>query len=281
MTVAGPFPPSSNSPQLVDADSSALPSALKHFQEIGALLAGKRPAVFLDYDGTLTPIVPQPEDALLSANTRKVIEALAARCAVAVISGRGLADLRALVRIEGLTYAGSHGFEIAGPAGMQLQHEVGSGFLPLLDLVQDEVGPLLAVVPGARLERKKLSVAVHYRNVQPGAEAAVKSIVDGVLSRHRELRVSPGKKVWDIQPDIEWNKGKALLWLLDVLGLNSLSTLPLYIGDDLTDEDAFRVLRGRGLTVVVREEPRRTLAQWALNNTDEVRRFLELLAPTV
>jgi trehalose 6-phosphate phosphatase len=265
----------------VETDSNGLPSALQDFQEIAAIVEGKRLAVFLDYDGTLTPIVSQPEDALLAESTRQAVEALATRCTVAVISGRGLADLRALVGIEALIYAGSHGFEIAGPAGMHLEHEVGSGFLPLLDEVRNEVEPLLAAVPGARIERKKFSVAVHYRNVQPGAEAAVKSIVDGVLSRHPTLRVSPGKKVWDVQPDIEWNKGKALLWLLDVLGLNSPSALPLYIGDDLTDEDAFRVLRGRGLTIMVREEPGRTSAGWALNNTCDVRRFLELLASTV
>ena len=96
--------------------------------------------------------------------------------------------------------------------------------------------------------------------------------------RTRELRVSPGKKVWDVQPDIEWDKGKALLWLLDALGVNSCATLPLYIGDDLTDEDAFRVIHDRGVSIVVREEPRRSIAQYALNNTEEVRVFIDALA---
>jgi trehalose-phosphatase len=262
----------------IETEACELPSALECIEEIRALARKKRLVVFLDYDGTLTPIVAHPEDAVLSEATRASMRKLAAGCAVAVVSGRDLRSVRALVGIGGIFYAGSHGFEIAGPAGWRADYEEGAAFLPLLDTVERELETALASVGGAQVERKKFSVAAHYRNVQPGDEAHVKRAVDHVLSRHRSLRVSPGKKVWDIQPDIEWNKGKALLWLLGELGLDSCASLPLYIGDDTTDEDAFRAVYDRGIGIVVREEPRRTVAQYALDNTDQVRTFIEALA---
>ena len=262
----------------VERDAGELPSALDRLDEIRSLAASKRLVVFLDYDGTLTPIVARPEDAVLTERARAAIENLAALCTVAVISGRGLAGVRKLVGIDGLFYAGSHGFEIAGPGGLRVDNEEGAAFLPLLDQVQGEVEKELASVEGSQVERKKFSVAVHYRNVPPEFQAHVKEAVDRALARHGTLRVSPGKKVWDIQPDIDWNKGKALLWLLGALGFDSCATLPLYIGDDTTDEDAFRAIYSRGVGIVVKEEPRRTAAQYALRNTDETRVFLERLA---
>jgi alpha,alpha-trehalase len=262
----------------VELDTRDLPSALDCLDEIDALARKKRLVVFLDYDGTLTPIVARPEDAVLSEEMRGAIKALAARCTVAVISGRGLADVRSLVAIDNIFYAGSHGFEIAGPKGWRTDYEQEANFLPVLDQVQNELQAGLAEIDGARVERKKFSIAAHYRNVRPGDELLVKSVVDDLLSRHERLRASPGKKVLDIQPDIDWNKGKALLWLLEALGIDSCATLPLYIGDDTTDEDAFRVIHDRGIAIIVRDEPRRSIAQYALNSTDEVRTFIEALA---
>ncbi len=261
-----------------ETEARELPSALACFPEIEALARKKHLVVFLDYDGTLTPIVAHPEDAVLSEPMRASVRSLAARCTVAVVSGRDLRNVRSLVGIEGIFYAGSHGFEIAGPAGWRAGYEEGAAFLPLLDTVERELEAALAGVEGAQVERKKFSVAAHYRNVRTGQDEHVRRAVDDVLSRYPSLRVSPGKKVWDIQPAIEWNKGKALLWLLGQLNLDSCATLPLYIGDDTTDEDAFRVVYDRGIGIVVREEPRRTMAQYALDNTDQVRAFIGALA---
>lgn len=262
----------------LERDARGLPGALTSIGQINALTRRKRLVVFLDYDGTLTPIVARPEDALLSESMREAVRRLAAKYTVAVVSGRGLATVRRLVGIDGIFYAGSHGFEIAGPAEWRVTHEQGTKFLPLLDRTQRELDDLLSEIPGAQVERKKYSIAVHYRNVRPGHESSVKETVDALVRRSPELRVSSGKKVWDIQPDIEWNKGEALQWLLTALDLDSCTTLPLYIGDDTTDEDAFRVLHDRGVGIVVREEPRLTFAEFALNNTEEVRTFLEALS---
>ena len=116
--------------------------------EIRTLLSGRRVAVFLDYDGTLTPIVERPEDALLPAETRAAIERLAALAPVAIVSGRDLADVRRLIGIEGITYAGSHGFDVVLPDGSA--HQRGTEFLPALDAAERDLRARLASVPGAQ-----------------------------------------------------------------------------------------------------------------------------------
>ncbi len=262
-----------------EARTEDLPSALERLAEIRARIGTGRPAIFLDYDGTLTPIVSRPEDARLSEDTRQTLRRLAARSTVAVVSGRDLRDVQALVSIPEIFYAGSHGFEIAGPEGRQGQFEQGSDFLPILNKAQAELDAQLQSVRGAHVERKRFSVAAHYRNVAPAEQRKVESAVRETLARHPRLRLSPGKMVFDLQPAIDWNKGKALLWLLDALALDPRHNLPLYVGDDLTDEDAFRVLRERGIAIVVREGSRPTAARYALENPSEVRRFLGALIP--
>ena len=257
-------------------DSRQLPSALERLDDITGG-AERRLAVFLDYDGTLTPIVPRSEDAVLAPDVRKTVAALAQLCTVAIISGRDLADVRHLVGVEGIIYAGSHGFDIAGPEGSLAHSSERDAFLPLLAEVEGELRSDLAGISGAQLERKKFSLAVHYRNVGDADLDAVEAAVAVALARHPRLRDLPGKKVHDLQPRTDWDKGKALLHVLRTLGLDRPGVLPIYIGDDITDEDAFAVLRGRGLGIVVRDEPRETGASIALENPHEVHLFLTAL----
>lgn len=106
----------------------------------------------------------------------------------------------------------------------------------------------------------------------------MKQAVDEVAQGHRQLRTIAGKKVHELQPDIDWDKGKALLWLLETLGLDPQEALPLYIGDDLTDEDAFRAVEQRGAGIIVTEQPRPTAARYALKDPAEVERFLRELS---
>jgi alpha,alpha-trehalase len=255
-----------------------LPSALARWDEIGARLAGRGLAVFLDYDGTLTPIVERPEDAQLSKETRRSLEKLAAHHPVGLISGRDLADLRYMVDVDGVFYAGSHGFDITGPGGIAEQRA--AGFLPEIDRAEEDLLPLPRQIPGARLERKRFGIAVHTRQVREDRVRAVEAAVDRVASEHPGLRKTRGKKVIELRPNVDWDKGRALEWLLGIMGLERDGVIPVYVGDDVTDEDAFRAIGNRGVGIVVRGEDdgRPTAASYSLHDTAEVREFLDRLA---
>jgi trehalose-phosphatase len=259
-------------------DSSDLPSALEHLDNLAALMKRRRTAVFLDYDGTLTPIVERPEDAYLPDLTRLSVERLARHCTVAVVSGRDLPDLRQRVDLDHITYAGSHGFDIKGPDGVEMQNEEGVKFLPILDRAERRLRELTSSVPGAQVERKKFSVAVHYRRVDLSRAREVASYVHEVAGQFEGLQQSEGKKVFELQPKVDWHKGKAVLWLLKALGLNHEGVVPIYIGDDTTDENAFRSLRDHGIGIVVEEGARMTSAQYVLRDTEQVREFIDRLA---
>jgi len=257
-----------------ESNTERLPSALDRWDEIRGRAAGRRWVVFLDYDGTLTPIVARPEDARLSGNMRRTLAELARKCTVAVISGRDLKDVQQLVGIDGILYAGSHGFDISGP---KLKYRHGLEFLASLDRAEEKLEEKLGGISGVRIERKTFSIAIHYRQVQETDVEAVEKGVNAVLPDFPSLRKAGGKKIFEFQPKVDWNKGKALLWILQKLELDTSTVSALYIGDDLTDEDAFRVLAADGIGIVVRDEPRPTLAAYALNSPDEVRQLLELV----
>jgi trehalose-phosphatase len=250
-----------------------IPSALEHVQDIAG--GNRQLAVFLDYDGTLTPIVSHPEKAFLSNSMRQALQSLAMQAWVAILSGRDLDDIRQRVNIGAIIYAGSHGFDIAGPRG--LRKEVATQFLPKLDVAEKELGKQLAGIPGVHVERKRFSIAAHYRKVSEGDLPKMEEAVSEIAARHRELRRMQGKKVYELLPDIDWDKGKAVLWLLETLGLERAKVRPIYIGDDRTDEDAFRALGRRGVGILVSEQPRSTAARYALKNPAEVERFLREL----
>lgn len=255
-----------------------LPLALERSSEIAGLIAGRRPAVFLDYDGTLTPIVARPEDALLHEETRAAVARLAGLRPVAILSGRDLLDIRAMVAVDGIVYAGSHGFDIARADGTR--HQRGREFLGELDGAERELRPLVEVVPGATVERKAFAIAVHFRQIAEERVEEVGEAVRRVAAGHPRLRTTGGKKILELRPALEWDKGWALLWLVEVLDLDEPGVIAVYLGDDETDEDAFRAVRDRGLGVVVRGEAdeRPTAARYALRDTTEVRAFLDRLA---
>ena len=204
---------------------------------------------------------------------RRALARLAERCTVAILSGRDLADVRHLVGLPTLVYAGSHGLDIAGPGGISIQH--GLDYLPALDEAEKRLGPVVASVPGALLERKRLSLSVHYRMVpDPGGVTRLDDAVREAAAAG--LRVVAGKKVLDLRPDLDWDKGRALQWLLTAVQLPLPDTLPLYVGDDVTDEDAFTALRGRGVGIVVRgeDDDRPTGAALALAGPSDVAALL-------
>src|SRR5437763_4185561 len=250
-----------------------IPSTLEHLEEIGGRSGSI--AVFLDYDGTLTPIVSRPENAWLSESTRQALRDLVARAPVAILSGRDLNDVRCRVDIGRIVYAGSHGFDIAGPG--ELRRELGAEHLPELDGAEKELHQTLGALSGAQLERKRFSIAAHYRNVKDNDVHKVTRAVETVATRHPELRRINGKKVYELLPGIDWDKGKAMKWLLDTLDLDHKNVRPIYIGDDITDEDAFRALERSGIGILVSEQPQRTAARYSLKDPAEVEQFLRAL----
>lgn len=262
-----------------DDNAGPLPSALEHLAEIRDRLHGKTAAVFLDYDGTLTPIVARPELAVLGEPMRQTLRELVRHTSVAVVSGRDVEDVQRLVGLDDLVIAGGHGFDIAGPEGQLAGYQEGVRFLPEIDAAETDLRRALQTVSGVLIERKKFSVAVHYRAVGDADLDPVRAAVNETLRTHPRLRSLAGKKVFDLQPDIDWDKGKAVDWLLAALHLDRPDVVPIYVGDDVTDHDAFRALQGRGIGIVVGERDPRCGAAYALADTDEVRQFLAGLHP--
>jgi trehalose 6-phosphate phosphatase len=259
-----------------------LPNALQSDAELAARLSGRRPAVFLDYDGTLTPIVDRPEDALISDRMRDAVRRLASRFPVGVVSGRDRRVVQELMGVDDLIVAGSHGFDIWSPSGGAIARQEGGEFKGLLEEVRRRLAEELAPIDGALVEPKSNSVAAHYRLVSEGERHRVGEVVQQLLDEHPgELKVTPGKMVYEIQPNIDWDKGKAVLHVLRSLGLDREDVVPIYLGDDITDEDAFEALAGRGIGVFVgrADDPEvaglTTYADYALESIEEVETFLD------
>lgn len=258
----------------VEPGPQRLPSALDRLDEI---LAGRKPAVFLDYDGTLTPIVADPDAARLSQSMRATLAQLARLCPLAIISGRDLKDVQAKVGLAQLWYAGSHGFDIAGPEGQRQEHDQGRTYLPLLDQAEQRLTARLAAIAGCRVERKRYAIAIHYRQVDDADISRVETIVREVQQEQPGLRLATGKKIFELQPDLAWDKGRALAWLMDVLELAQARVKPLYIGDDVTDEDGFREVAADGAGIIVAPPEQPTRAAYYLADPAAVEVFLQQL----
>ena len=155
---------------------AALPHALRDRDELTRQFGGRRPAVFLDYDGTLTPIVDRPDDAVISESMRAAVRALAQRCPVCVVSGRDRRVVQGLMGVDDLIVAGSHGFDIWSPTEGTLEHEAGAGFEELIERVTERVREEADPIEGSLVEPKKASVALHYRLVADADRPAIKPI---------------------------------------------------------------------------------------------------------
>jgi len=255
-----------------------LPVVWDRLDEVEARLDAGSPSVFLDFDGTLSPIVDDHREARIPEETRVAVARLAERCPVAVISGRDLADVRARVGIEDVIYAGDHGFDIAGPDGLEARPEAAEGFLGPLDDAESDLRDALAGIEGAEVERKSFSITVHYRRAAEADVDGVEDAVDHAVARQDRLSKRRGRKVFELRPRADWDKGSAVQWLLANTPLGEGDPVALYIGDDLTDEDAFGALSEAGLCLAVRGDRRATLADYALADPDDVRRFVDWLA---
>ena len=251
-------------------------SALEHADRIAHRLDQHELALFLDYDGTLTPIVDRPEQATLSADMRSLLTRLAERCTLAIISGRDRQNVQDMVRLDTLIYAGSHGFDIAGPDGLHLEYDEATCSLPDLERAERQLREHLGNIEGALVERKRFAIAVHSRLVADPDIGRIEETVDQICQEYAGLRQMRGKKVFELQPDVAWGKGHAVLWLRETLGLDRPQVVTIYIGDDVTDEDAFRAIahHGIGLGIIVTASTSETQAPYYLRDCGEVQQFL-------
>jgi alpha,alpha-trehalase len=256
---------------------SELPNALDSYGQLVGVFGTRDPMMFLDYDGTLSEIVADPDAATLVGGAAEALEHLAARCPVAIMSGRDLADIRDRVGLSGIWYAGSHGFELAGPDGSHHQNDAAAATVTVLETAAADLRDELKSVPGARVEHKRFAIAVHYRTVAPERVAEVVAAAHRHGHRHG-LRITNGRKVVELRPTIDWDKGTALAWIRDRIH-QSGPVVPIYIGDDLTDEDAFDAIRFDGVGVIVRHDDdgdRRSSAQFTLESPQQVCELLRL-----
>ena len=257
-----------------------LPRALDS-HDLTRRMSQRKAAVFLDYDGTLTPIVDHPDDAQLALPTLDAVRALATTMVVGIISGRDLDDVRSMVDTNAIWFAGSHGFDVVAPDGTRQEFDEGLAALPQLDLAEKTLLERIDDFPGAWVERKRFAIAVHYRAAADDLIDELESAVATTVEPHDALRMTGGKKIFEVRPAVAWDKGKALQWLTKTAGLEADDTIAIYVGDDVTDEDAFVAITATGVGVVVGTEDRPTAARYRVDDTDEVRAFLQRLAKNV
>jgi len=261
-----------------DRPMSELPDALHALDAI----TGQHPAVFFDFDGTLSDIVENPDSARLVAGAADALTSLTAQCPVAILSGRDLADVRQRIGLPGIWYAGSHGFELTGPDGAHHENAEAAASIPVLEQAAAELADQLADIPGVVVEHKRFGVAVHYRNAARDRVGEAAAAVRRVGQR-TALRVTTGREVIELRPDIDWDKGKTLRWVLDHIHDDEQPgpLLPIYLGDDITDEDAFDAIQDDGIAILVRHSDdgdRATAAHYALDNPARAREFTDRLA---
>lgn len=230
--------------------------------------------LLLDYDGTLTPIVSSPELALCPQEVRLLLGKLRDLPNVypAIISGRLLEDIREKIGVPGITYVGNHGLSIQNPAGIhkkKLSAARRKEFTILSQALKKSLGP----IPGILLEDKGLILAVHYRNVAREYFVRIHSTIEETLKKGKERwKIACGKMVYEVRPNVDFNKGKAVRDILK--SYPPFGLLAIYLGDDLTDEDAFHALKGRGITVFVGPGWLTSEAEYFLQDPAEVQVFL-------
>lgn len=263
-----------------------MPTHMKHLMnflnEVNTSIKEQKTALLLDYDGTLTPIVNTPDEAILNDDMRSVLGKLKndPNYIVAVISGRSLMDVKSKVELDGICYAGNHGMEI-DYKDEKYVHPDAKNSMHFIKKICLELKPLLGGIDGMIIEDKGLTASIHYRMVSPKEIPKVKRIVESAIKPYIEkgdVKLTHGKMVLEIRPNILWDKGKAVEWVLKAIGIAaSQEYFPVYIGDNRTDEDVFKFLKGKGITVLVSSKIKNSNAEFMLYNVDEVKNFLNWL----
>lgn len=246
--------------------------------------------LFLDYDGTLTPIAARPEMAVLPSQAREVLKRISRNNVfrLAIISGRSLDDIKMSIGLENITYAGNHGLEIEcppyycqerSPETTTFIHPIAEEFKPGLKRLEQRLKERLAGIDGVLIENKGLTMSLHYRLAKESAvkrieKVFLEAIGDGEI--RGKLQVTGGKKVFEVRPSVEWNKGKAVEWLLQIYA--TPGSLPIFAGDDVTDEDGFEVLHSiGGISIFVGDATASSIADYCLDSPERLYLWLEKL----
>jgi len=229
----------------------------------------------LDYDGTLVPIKKAPSLAVLPRTTRELLERLIRKrnVKVVLVSGRSYSDLKNLVQIQNVIFISNHGFQINRKKDEWIHPGLKKTF-PLIKKVSVILKEKLKIIPGAFVEDKNLTLTIHFRNVGADLIPTVNSIVKNILQKYPNyFKTTSGKKIIEVRPNIKWDKGKALLKFLRVIRYQNKNNIIVYIGDDKTDEDVFRIIPNHAVTIRVGKSIK-TEADYYVKNQREVLIFL-------
>lgn len=251
------------------------------WKRIEKVLRDKFIYLFLDYDGTLAPIARTPKKAIMPKKTKDLLRQLSKmpNCKIAIVSGRSLKDISKRIGLKNIVYVGNHGFEIRGPK-INFKSPVPLRYRRTLEEIKAKLENKLSSIKGVFIEDKGFSLSVHYRLADKKDVTVVENEFYAALFLYElrnNVQVKHGKMVLEIRPPIPWDKGKVVLWLLGrrlfLMRNKKMKILPIYVGDDMTDEDAFGSLKGRGITIFV-GKPKKTKALFFVKRTEEVADFL-------
>ena len=241
--------------------------------------------LLIDYDGTLTPIVQRPELANLSTEVKECLQELAGspRLTLGIISGRTLGDLQKMVDINGIIYVGNHGMEIEGP-GVSFVNPAARQAVPLLHSLWKDISKAITDIKGARIDDKELTLSLHYRLVDEAQLGELRCIFNGMVKTplaSGQIKITPSKKAYDIRPAVDWDKGKAIEFIAQEI-TGEIKPLMLFMGDDVTDYDGFRVAdKNGGISIYVGAPSAKHPAQCFLYSPGDVYQFLEILGETL
>lgn len=245
-------------------------------------LSGRCLNLFLDFDGTLAPIVNKPDKARMPCKIKASLDKLSKKLGprIAIVSGRAIRDIKNRVGLKGIVYVGNHGLEIEGPR-LHFCASIFPEYKAALERIKEELSRKISAVKGAFIEDKGLSLSLHFRQASESNRALAKAIFHEVVIMDKIkgiIKTKSGKMVLEIRPPADTDKGRVVMWLLarQQFAYQGKQVLPIYIGDDLTDEDAFKALKNKGITVFVGES-KDSYAGYYLKNVNEVAEFLKVI----
>ena len=216
------------------------------------------------------------------------MDSIAGLYPTAIISGRGIDKVRQFVGLDELYYAGSHGLDICAPRDHrrpEMKHcaslQPAASLKPLINKIFEDLRDAVKHISGAHVEHNTFCLSVHFRNCKEESWEEINEIVTKTVLQHEKLlKWTRGRKVLDIRPRMDWGKGKAVEHFLKAWSYQTADVVPVYLGDDRTDEDAFQYLKsrdGKGIGILVSSKSKPSEADYSLKDPSAVQQFLQRL----